>query len=49
MRLEEHARPTRADKRREYNERMDAKTAAREELWTERQSGHWIDPGAEDE
>ena len=29
-------------------ERMDAKTAAREELWTERDSGHWTDP-AKDE
>lgn len=44
LRMEEHARPTRADKRRDYNDRMDAKTAAREELWTERQAGHWNDP-----
>jgi len=44
LRLEEAARPTRADKRREFTERMDAKTAAREELWTEREAGHWADP-----
>ncbi|GAA4734750.1 GTPase ObgE [Isoptericola chiayiensis] len=44
LRLEETARPTRADKRREFTERMDAKTAAREELWTEREAGHWADP-----
>ncbi|ROR71901.1 GTPase ObgE [Bogoriella caseilytica] len=29
------------ERRREYQERMDAKTVAREELWTERESGHW--------
>ncbi|WP_435300421.1 GTPase ObgE [Timonella sp. A28] len=48
MRLEDQARPTRAQKRREYTDRMDAKTAAREELWMERSSGHWTDPGAND-
>ncbi len=41
-------RTTRAEKRREYRERMDAKTAAREELWTERESGHWATPEAEE-
>ncbi|GAA2245726.1 GTPase ObgE [Rarobacter faecitabidus] len=49
LRLEDTSRPTRKDKRREYTERMDAKTAAREELWTERQHGHWTDPAAEDD
>lgn len=49
MRIEEHARPTRADKRREYTDRMDAKAAARDELWSERSAGHWTDPGAEEE
>ncbi|MFE6970842.1 GTPase ObgE [Isoptericola sp. NPDC057653] len=44
MRLEESARPTRGEKRREHQERMDAKTEARRELWTERESGHWTDP-----
>src|SRR5690606_41233706 len=41
-------RATRAEKRREYRERMDAKARAREELWTERESGHWATPEAED-
>lgn len=44
LRLEDTGRPTRTDKRREYNERMDAKAEARAELWTERESGHWTDP-----
>ena len=44
LRLDESARPTRGEKRREHQERMDAKTEARRELWTERQSGHWTDP-----
>ncbi|MFE5310628.1 GTPase ObgE [Isoptericola sp. NPDC056573] len=44
LRLDESDRPTRGDKRREHQERMDAKTEARRELWTERQSGHWTDP-----
>lgn len=44
MRVEDRVRPTRKDKRREYTERMDAKTAAREELWTERREGKWTDP-----
>ncbi|MDO8145418.1 MULTISPECIES: GTPase ObgE [Isoptericola] len=43
-RLEESRRPTRSEKRRDFVERMDAKTAAREELWTEREAGHWADP-----
>lgn len=44
MRLDDHSRPTRGEKRREYKDRMDAKTEAREELWQERQAGHWADP-----
>ncbi|GAA1707722.1 GTPase ObgE [Isoptericola hypogeus] len=44
LRLDESDRPTRAAKRREYTERMDAKSEARRELWTERESGHWTDP-----
>ncbi|PFG43703.1 GTP-binding protein [Isoptericola jiangsuensis] len=44
LRLEDASRPTRGQKRKEYTERMDAKTAAREELWTERSAGHWADP-----
>ncbi|SKC67243.1 GTPase ObgE [Krasilnikoviella flava] len=44
LRLDESSRPTRSERRREFTERMDAKTEARRELWTERQSGHWTDP-----
>ncbi|MGF0117345.1 GTPase ObgE [Promicromonospora sp. Marseille-Q5078] len=44
LRLDESARPTRAERRREFTDRMDAKTEARRELWTERESGHWTDP-----
>ncbi|GEK21558.1 GTPase ObgE [Cellulomonas xylanilytica] len=43
LRLEDHSRPTRGEKRQEYKERMDAKTEAREELWTEREAGVWTD------
>jgi GTP-binding protein len=46
-RLEDHQRATRAQKRREYHDLMDAKAAARAELWTERESGQWTDPGAQ--
>src|SRR5690606_30345122 len=35
-RLEERGRASRAERRREHAERMDAKAAARSELWTER-------------
>ncbi len=48
LRLEDRHRPSRADRRREHHERMDAKAEARAELWTEREQGHWSDP-AEDE
>ncbi|WP_029069322.1 GTPase ObgE [Jonesia quinghaiensis] len=47
LRLEESQRPTRAEKRRDYYDRMDAKSAARDELWTERQAGHWTEPDAD--
>lgn len=46
VRLEDRSRPTRGQKRREYTERMDAKAAARAELWTEREQGVWTDPDA---
>lgn len=46
--MERNARATRAEKRAEHKERMDAKSAAREALWNERDAGHWTDP-AEDE
>ncbi|WP_061962452.1 GTPase ObgE [Demequina flava] len=52
LRVEEHeragGRATRAQKRAEHKERMDAKSAAREELWTERDAGHWTDPAEDD-
>ncbi|MGO1173613.1 MAG: GTPase ObgE [Actinomycetaceae bacterium] len=48
LRLEDDRRPTRAEKRREFQESMDARAAAREELWTERKSGHWADPTADE-
>lgn len=47
VRLEDRARPTRSEKRQEYRDRMDAKTAARDELWTEREHGVWTDPDAD--
>lgn len=43
-RLSESSRPTRGEKRGEFKERMDAKAAARAELWTEREAGHWATP-----
>lgn len=52
MRIEEFERghrATRAEKRAEHKERMDAKAAARRELWTERDAGHWIDPSVDEE
>ncbi|MBZ2198529.1 GTPase ObgE [Occultella gossypii] len=36
LRLEDRSRPTRAEKREEFHGRMDAKAAARAELWTDR-------------
>lgn len=47
--MERSARATRAEKRAEHKERMDGKSAAREELWTERDAGHWTDPAAGDQ
>ncbi|WP_084073639.1 GTPase ObgE [Demequina sp. NBRC 110052] len=52
LRVEDHERThraTRAEKRAEHKERMDAKSAARQELWTERDSGHWTDPSKDDD
>ncbi|MDO5048501.1 MAG: GTPase ObgE [Actinomycetaceae bacterium] len=44
-RLHENLRASRKERKARYHERMDAKQAAREELWTDRESGHWTDPG----
>ncbi|HLS49969.1 MAG TPA: GTPase ObgE [Actinomycetaceae bacterium] len=48
IRLEATSRRTTAERRQEHRDRMDARTAAREELWTEREAGHWADPTADD-
>ncbi len=48
LRFDESHRPTRAQKRKEFTERMDAKAEARRELWTERESGRWTDPDSEE-
>ena len=47
LRIEQSSRPTRKQKREVYHQVMDAKSAAREELWTERQQGIWTDPDVE--
>ncbi|MDO5034315.1 MAG: GTPase ObgE [Actinomycetaceae bacterium] len=44
MRLEESLRPTRREKKARFHERMDAKQAARDELWMDREAGVWTDP-----
>ena len=47
LRLESHeraGRETREERRRGHLERMDAKAAARDELSTERDAGHWVSP-----
>ncbi|WP_216386592.1 GTPase ObgE [Arcanobacterium phocae] len=44
IRLGESARPTRRERKSQYHEMMDAKEAARRELWMERQAGVWTDP-----
>lgn len=43
-RLSDTGRASRAERRREHQDRMGAKAAARSELWTEREAGRWIDP-----
>ena len=43
LRLDQNARPSRKERREVYHQVMDAKTAARDELWTELQAGHWTD------
>ncbi len=44
LRLHQDARPSRQERRAEFHRRMDAKEEARQELWTERQSGTWDTP-----
>ncbi|MDT3768137.1 GTPase ObgE [Gleimia hominis] len=45
-RMEGSGRATRKERKARYHEKMDAKAAAREELWTERESGVWTDPSS---
>ncbi len=45
QRIDASQRPSRRERRHHYHEAMDAKAAARDELWSERQSGVWTDPG----
>ncbi len=47
LRVDENARPSRKQRRDAYMDRMDAKEEARQELWMEREAGHWTDPSAE--
>lgn len=58
VRLDDNRRATRAERRSEYHERMDAKAEARAELQREREAGLWADdqdaigpaePGTEDD
>ena len=42
-------RRTNAERRRQYHEMMDAKTAVREAMMAERKAGHWADPGIDDD
>lgn len=48
VRLDTNARPTRAQRRDDYFERMDAKAEAREELLREREAGLWQDDSYDD-
>jgi GTP-binding protein len=48
LRLDDHRRATRAQRRTDYHERMDAKAEARAELDREREAGIWAE-GAEEE
>ena len=51
LRIEEFegsSRESREARRRGHRERMDAKAAAREELRTEREAGHWVSPDPSD-
>jgi GTP-binding protein len=43
VRLDENRRATRAERRSEYHERMDAKAEARAELQREREAGIWAE------
>ncbi|MFY9616826.1 MAG: GTPase ObgE [Arcanobacterium sp.] len=49
VRLEESTRATRRERKAAFHESMDAKEAAREQLWMDRQAGIWTDPSVTDE
>ncbi len=49
VRLDDSERLTRGDRRREYHDRKDAQTAARDELAAERRAGHWANAGDGDD
>lgn len=53
LRLEEQEvrarRRTNTERRRDYHEMMDAKTAVREAMMAERKVGHWSDPSVDDD
>ncbi|MDP9832683.1 GTPase ObgE [Trueperella abortisuis] len=44
-RLDQNTRATRRERKAAFHERMDAKEEARQELWMDRESGLWTDPG----
>lgn len=44
LRIDQSSRPTRKARKERYHDAMDAKAAARDELWTERSAGVWTDP-----
>ena len=46
-RLEENRRASHRERKSAYHEMMDAKEAARQELWAERDAGLWTDPSSE--
>ena len=48
VRLEDHRRRSRSERREEFHARKDAQAAARDELAAERRSGHWASTDDED-
>ena len=48
LRMNEPKRASRKERKAAYHESMDAKAAAREELWREGASGHWINPSIDE-
>ncbi len=49
LRLEQSSRPTRKERRAEFLDQMDAKEAARQELFEEGSAGLWTDPSQADQ